>query len=296
MSLLGDRRVEDQPLLGRLGRMEHGVLEHAACRPSGGGAPCGLSPPRATSWRFHALQNSGLDWRSAWISSSNDGSPRCRALSARNFATASRELLLPVGEHLAPRRVHEHQPQVVACGARDRVEVAEHARTRRGSRRGSPSAGRARMQGSVRGSRSAAGRVGETRSAGGLHGGASSPRPSRIRWVRSAGVSRSARASASSTSSDARTSRPCSSHVYQVAPTPASCATSSRRRPGVRRRPPLGQADVLGLDALAACGAGNPRAPRAGARRCAAVSRLRRRVISLGVMSTTRINPSLVPG
>ena len=31
-------------------------------------------------------------------------------------------------------------------------------------------------------------------------------------------------------------SRPCSSHVYQVTPTPASWATSSRRRPGVRRR------------------------------------------------------------
>src|SRR4051794_36496022 len=32
-------------------------------------------------------------------------------------------------------------------------------------------------------------------------------------------------------------SRPCSSHVYQDSPTPASCATSSRRSPGVRRRP-----------------------------------------------------------
>src|SRR4051812_28688496 len=34
--------------------------------------------------------------------------------------------------------------------------------------------------------------------------------------------------------------RPCSSHVYQVTPTPACWATSSRRRPGVRRRPPSG--------------------------------------------------------
>src|SRR3984885_949859 len=32
-------------------------------------------------------------------------------------------------------------------------------------------------------------------------------------------------------------SRPCSSQVYQVTPTPASCASSSRRSPGVRRRP-----------------------------------------------------------
>jgi hypothetical protein len=41
-------------------------------------------------------------------------------------------------------------------------------------------------------------------------------------------------------------SRPCSSQVYQVTPTPASVATSSRRRPGVR------QADLLGRDALPA--------------------------------------------
>src|SRR6516165_1895314 len=32
--------------------------------------------------------------------------------------------------------------------------------------------------------------------------------------------------------------RPCSSHVYQLTPTPASSATSSRRSPGVRRRGP----------------------------------------------------------
>lgn len=35
-------------------------------------------------------------------------------------------------------------------------------------------------------------------------------------------------------------SRPCSSQVYQVTPTSASIATSSRRRPGVRRRPTRG--------------------------------------------------------
>ena len=33
--------------------------------------------------------------------------------------------------------------------------------------------------------------------------------------------------------------RPCSSHVYHVALIFARCATSSRRRPAVRRRPPL---------------------------------------------------------
>src|SRR5437868_12700788 len=33
----------------------------------------------------------------------------------------------------------------------------------------------------------------------------------------------------------------CSSHVYQVTPTAERCATSSRRRPGVRRRRPRGR-------------------------------------------------------
>src|SRR5262249_21663396 len=47
-------------------------------------------------------------------------------------------------------------------------------------------------------------------------------------------------ASEASTSCDALTSRPCSSHVYHVGLTAASAATSSRRRPGVRRRPPDG--------------------------------------------------------
>src|SRR5690349_1828223 len=40
----------------------------------------------------------------------------------------------------------------------------------------------------------------------------------------------------SSTSADGAPPRPCSSHVYQVTLTLARCATSSRRRPGVRRR------------------------------------------------------------
>lgn len=40
---------------------------------------------------------------------------------------------------------------------------------------------------------------------------------------------------ASSTSAEILISRPCSSHVYQDTPTPASTATSSRRKPGVRR-------------------------------------------------------------
>ena len=128
--------------------------------------------------------------------------------------------------------------------------------------------------------------------------------------MRSAGVSRSAREIASSTSSEARTSRPCSSHVYQVVPTPASCETSSRRSPGVRRRPPLGQPDLLGLKARAALAqeVGELGAPalavvgvhavaRAASRARGAVAVLvHSRERSLRVDSTTRINPSLVPG
>src|SRR4051812_25473905 len=42
-------------------------------------------------------------------------------------------------------------------------------------------------------------------------------------------------------------SRPCSSHVYQDRPTPARPASSSRRRPGVRRRPPPGRPTLSGV-------------------------------------------------
>src|SRR5690606_7067609 len=43
--------------------------------------------------------------------------------------------------------------------------------------------------------------------------------------------------------------RPCSSHVYQVSDTPASIATSSRRSPGVRRRPAEGSPTCSGVTA-----------------------------------------------
>ena len=62
----------------------------------------------------------------------------------------------------------------------------------------------------------------------------------------SEGSRRSARARPCRASTEGRTSRPCSSHVYQVVPTPASSATSSRRRPGVRRRVPGGRPTSAG--------------------------------------------------
>jgi len=56
------------------------------------------------------------------------------------------------------------------------------------------------------------------------------------RCSRSAGESASAACNRSRTSLDTLTLRPCSSQVYQATPTPASCATSSRREAG---HPPL---------------------------------------------------------
>ena len=56
----------------------------------------------------------------------------------------------------------------------------------------------------------------------------------------------SARARASMVISDGLTSRPCSSRTYQSTPMPASSATSSRRRPGVRRRRVAGRPTVSG--------------------------------------------------
>ena len=70
---------------------------------------------------------------------------------------------------------------------------------------------------------------------------------SRNRCWRSTGSSRSVLATASSTWTLARIGRPCSSQVYQVTPTPASCATSSRRSPAVRLRCPPGSPTSSGV-------------------------------------------------
>ncbi len=49
------------------------------------------------------------------------------------------------------------------------------------------------------------------------------------------------------TAGDTDTSRPCSIQVYQVTLMPHSWATSSRRRPGVRRRNPAGRPAIWGV-------------------------------------------------
>ena len=76
---------------------------------------------------------------------------------------------------------------------------------------------------------------------------ASGTSASRNRCWRSTVSSRSVLATASSTWTLARIGRPCSSQVYQVTPTPASCATSSRRSPAVRRRCPPGSPTSSGV-------------------------------------------------
>ena len=80
--------------------------------------------------------------------------------------------------------------------------------------------------------------------AGSATGGACPAR--RKRWARSAGTSWGAGEIPARTWGETRMSRPCSSQVYQVRPTPARSATSSRRRPGVRRRWPLWSPTVAG--------------------------------------------------
>ncbi len=67
------------------------------------------------------------------------------------------------------------------------------------------------------------------------------------RWARSLASRRSVRARASRTCSETWIARACSSQVYQVTPTAESCATSSRRRPGVRRRRPRGRPTCSGV-------------------------------------------------
>src|SRR5581483_853527 len=72
-----------------------------------------------------------------------------------------------------------------------------------------------------------------------MHGGIGSCRwpASRRRYADSSSDSRNAFAMRSKVRIEGCTSLPCSSHVYQDGLTPASLATSSRRKPRTRRRP-----------------------------------------------------------
>ena len=75
----------------------------------------------------------------------------------------------------------------------------------------------------------------------------SSPWQARVREIRVLDLAEAQRAGERSiVVSDGLTSRPCSSRTYQSTPMPASSATSSRRRPGVRRRRVAGRPTVSG--------------------------------------------------
>ena len=176
----------------------------------------------ATSWSFHASQNSLLDFRSAWISWSNCGSPMFWPRVRTELRDHQPRALLPVAE------------------ARRRAGSMNVCQTWLRRWRGSlPSRPDDRLGGGVPGEVVPA----PPEQVGGVSPRWAIERPTHrsetSRTVgawwrllaaseqRSGGCARRAssaarRQIASSTSSEARTSRPCSSHVYQVVPTPAS--------------------------------------------------------------------------
>src|SRR5258707_8948580 len=86
------------------------------------------------------------------------------------------------------------------------------------------------------------------RSSTGEVGGGSACPVSRNRCRRSLGVNLSAWARLSSTCAEGCTSRPCSSQTYHDVPIFANCATSSRRKPGVRLRSPGGKPTSAGAN------------------------------------------------
>ena len=119
---------------------------------------------------------------------------------------------------------------------------------------------------------------------------------SRYRCSRSARSSRSVLATASSTWVLALIWRPCSSQVYQVTPTPASSATSSRRSPGVRRREPGGMPKSPGLSRARRAFRNSP----SSARRRSPARRRRsprppRPVLAVLVRSSFRTRPRPLP-
>ena len=181
--------------------------------------------------------------RAASTSAAKSGSPMRRACSARKRASVLRAVSWRCS--VSSSWAREEPPQQVLLSVRGARRLAEHAPWRRRSTRGRRCAGRSGRPGTApRARRSgpgpAAPRAGSRRRAAAARRGRGG-RGARARRV----SSRRTRASASRTCADGLMSRPCSSHVYQDSPTPASWATSSRRRPGRAASPVRGKADVL---------------------------------------------------
>ena len=159
---------------------------------------------------------------------------RCRG---RNSAKAWRAWM---SQSTISSRVEDRRtaPRADSAAAVRTPRCAGTAGPARCSRRRTPTAVRGRRPGSASTSRSSGpARVGGSvgASALGVPGSLSASR-----WLIPASSRSRARPMASSTSDEALIRRPCSSHVYQVTDTPARSATSSRRRPGVRRFLPAG--------------------------------------------------------
>lgn len=158
----------------------------------------------------------------------------CRAEEADH----PRQRLLAVGHAVAPALVGQRQVDAVAVFLGDLRQVDAHqpaigAVVAADVETGVLHHGRQRVEGIEDGLGGGRGLLADRPP---RRVGAASP--ARLnRWWVSVSLHSRARAMAPITCSEARTARPCSSQVYQVTPTPASCATSSRRRPGVRRRP-----------------------------------------------------------
>jgi hypothetical protein len=200
----------------------------------------------ATSCRAQRSANSRLRPHSRRMSSSHSSSPTCLAYAARIRATKYRISSSYCGNFSrAAGSVTQHHSvflctQGMECQSQNRSSDASFV-TRTSNRPLVRLAGSGSscltisLTSSATGRQAAPTRVGVASA-------------SWYRCSRSARSSRNVLATASSTCMLALISRPCSSHVYQVTPTPASSATSSRRSPGVRRRAPRGMPTSSGVN------------------------------------------------
>lgn len=162
----------------------------------------------------------------------------CRA----EVGDENRQHVVTFAEPRAPRRMGEEQVNTVAIFRRDSVEIDAHQVSeavvpRHDIKVRFLNAGGFRHQGIQQATRAFA----DPLTAHRLRASPGGKPASTKRCRASVGVHCSAFAMAAITALDGLTSRPCSSQVYQVTPTSASIATSSRRRPGVRRRPLRGK-------------------------------------------------------
>ena len=246
----GDGELDDDAQAGPLDRASAAGTRTSGCPARGWSKRRRRVSKRATSCSGHHVRNSALTARQAVDELDHR---RVVAHGGRGGAELGERLAgvdVPVDDQPAHAVVGEQHPDQVALDALEplerRVQAGlggvpgrelpvrpEHVRRRRLERRRSAGAAPTapRRASSTSGPFAATGWASDTR--------CSWPASSRRR----------ARPIERSTSVDALIRRPCSSHVYQVTETPASRATSSRRRPGVRRLRPRGSLTCSGVSA-----------------------------------------------